>query len=183
VKYLLVIIFLLSFTQDSPNLIYWSENIKLQWKDFKAQPDLQKQYSAQTMSGIKGSGGKLTNDTLSLTIACAFIPELSWMKKDKQTPSLLEHEQLHFDIDEIFTRRFKKALKDSQLKVQTAQNQMAVIREDFKKQASAYQKLYDAETDHSIITDKQNEWNVKIAAELKSLDPYKDPVIKLRISK
>ena len=45
------------------------------------------------------------------------------------------------------------------------------------------QTLYDKETNYSRNTERQAEWNKKIAERLKELEAYRDTVVTIRIKK
>jgi hypothetical protein len=80
---------------------------------------------------------------------------------------LLEHEQAHFDLCEVYARRLRKRVEDSNYKLDI-DNAIFEVFEAFKKR----QKLYDQETNHSRNKEKQAEWLKIIANELSELDNY-----------
>ena len=87
---------------------------------------------------------------------------------------MLAHEQLHFDICELFGRKLYKeilVLRDSgKLNNRTIKR----LHSKLKKQYSNYQDKYDNETEHSINQVEQLKWNSRICKELESMTMYSD---------
>lgn len=92
---------------------------------------------------------------------------------ENATDELLNHEQGHFDINEIFARYCIKELKE--VKVKNMDKFGKVVEKTFDRigrEMSKFQDEYDRETDHSKVRDKQIEWNKKIARMLKETEAY-----------
>ena len=79
------------------------------------------------------------------------------------------HEQSHFDIAELFARRFRKIISDKSLDVKSLQKYYERIYDDYK----AYQQDYETVTNHGRIRDKQLEYSQKIDKEIKDLSDFK----------
>ncbi len=106
----IILIWLLSWQsvpQQSPS-IPWSEARKLSWSDFKARPDAASANAAMTNS-IINIEFNFDDTSLDYTISCRFDKNRSWVKV--RTVSVLEHEQGHFDIAEIYARVLAKEMK------------------------------------------------------------------------
>jgi hypothetical protein len=88
-----------------------------------------------------------------------------------KSEDLLKHEQLHFDIVEIYSRKLREkflVLDKMKSKLEDYISTYNNIRNDLVK----YQGLYDSETEHSVNKEKQKEWEIKVAKELEELDTY-----------
>lgn len=154
----------------------WHETSKLTWADFKANPDLESDAVALTASGItfgysvKTSGKKIVD--FSTTVEAHFYPNKSWYLKDKSNIHILGHEQLHFDITELYARMFRQQI--SKLKVnQNVKKQLNKLHEAINIAVNETQRKYDKETQHSINAVKQREWDNFIEKELKRLEQFK----------
>ena len=174
----LLIVFIFLFVGNSFNdeLISWNEKSKLTWEDFKAKPDAESDAVALTASGItfgysvKTKGEQIVD--FSAIVESHFYHNKSWYLNDKVTAYILNHEQLHFDITELYSRKFRQQL--SKLKVnQNIKEQMDDIHVAINKALGETQGRYDEETNHSINEEKQKEWNAFIAKELNRLDQFK----------
>ena len=159
-----------SKTNDS--LIVWNSNYKLTWNDFKGIADSLSNYKALTYSTIEINSIIIKEDLLEYEIKCSFEKHLSW-SKNKQSLSLLRHEQLHFDISELITRNLRKKFSAHiSTDIQTTREIKKRLFNEAIEERRLLNNRYDNETDHSIIIAKQKEWETKIATELKKLDKY-----------
>lgn len=103
----------LTFNTSTQPPIVWSENRKLTWSDFKGKPDKNSAGSASTACKIEirpvnvlvDEKGNIQNYK-PLKAVALFFPDLSWVKKKKT--HLLLHEQLHFDIVELYSRKLNR---------------------------------------------------------------------------
>ena len=115
IKSILFCFLVLGFARSSnEETMTWNESRKLTWADFKAQPNYDSNAVALTASGItfgysvKTSGKRIVD--FSTTVEAHFYPKKSWHFKDKSDAYILGHEQLHFDITELYARKFRQQL-------------------------------------------------------------------------
>lgn len=153
----------------------WREDYKLKWTDFEGKGDINSPYSAQsnciyTLKTIPD----FSNDTLYITevLHPCFTRKASWVKHDALQDSLLIHEQLHFDLCELYGRKFRQRLKTLDFSLLQFDAQIKSTFESIWKEYGEAQRLYDAETEHGIIREKQNEWITNVARELEELRDY-----------
>lgn len=173
-KYLVFILFFIStqFTVAQEIELPWNAGEKLKWSDFKATPDRNHPYAAITYSGMSyGFSANVVNGEVSVDykINCFFVSNKSWVKKRYLGDAeLLKHEQLHFDITELFTRKFRKELSTMNFSEKVKYEIKAVYKKLTKEKVSV-QKQYDLETDHSKNEQAQKKWQIKIDNELQKL--------------
>ncbi|MAZ72913.1 MAG: DUF922 domain-containing protein [Flavobacteriaceae bacterium] len=155
--------------------IQWREHRQLTWRDFKGKPDAGDSFVASTNSGMsfsfsyKVTGGKMTMD---YEVECNFYPELSWYKPDLVTDYILKHEQTHFDISELYTRKLRKAMEETSF----SNDPKEEVNKLYQKLESARQQLqikYDFETDHSKNEPVEIQWRRFVAKELKKYERWK----------
>lgn len=144
--------------------IPWSKQ-KLTWKDFRDKPQLGSKAAAITASGISYSFTSLARGNAveaDFIVGAFFYPEKSWYRTHLGDAHILGHEQLHFDISELFARRMRKRLSEITftLKIKA---EVRKIYKDILKELNEYQELYDWETDFSRNPEKQLEWEQKVA--------------------
>ena len=163
---LLVVCF--SFTQDD-NLIAWQETSKLSWTDFKAKPNTSSHYKAFTESEIKTDVAAENNEA-HVGIKTFFHKDHSWVK-DK-TEALLAHEQLHFDITELWARKFRQKLQGKTYTFKTFQKELNAVSSEIYKESKEMQLAYDKETQHSEIVDVQKKWEQKIKTDIENLKAF-----------
>lgn len=132
-------------------------------------PLLNSNYSASTNTGLSYSYKvKSDGDQLLITyeVESYFYPGLSWRKYlDERSTALLKHEQLHWDITELYRRILIRALKNYQTRKQYKKDLKNIYALAEKKRA-ALQRQYDMETRHGLLTGPQLKWEERIAQEL-----------------
>lgn len=154
--------------------IAWNENYKLSWSDFKAASK-GNGYVASTSSGISFSytfsfteTGEIIN--LDVSITSYFYPENSWFIPSEVSQYILNHEQTHFDISELHARILRKEISEATF-TKNLKIEIEAIYKSIEDKRRAMQQLFDKETDHSKIKEKELEWEVVVAQQLKR---YKD---------
>lgn len=157
--------------------ILWQSR-KLDWKDFKPMAKAKRMgFKAETFSGIRFESVQ-EGQLISFRTECYFSPEKSWVLKGSETDYLLNHEQRHFDITEIYARKFRKELEPYQrISVErfAKENVGEKVNELYSRlmnEMFAYQNRFDEETKHSVNTEKQAEWDQQIDSELEKLRAY-----------
>lgn len=173
---LIILAFLFIGPISDEETVSWNEVNKLTWADFKANPETETDAVALTASGItfgysvKTAGERIVD--FSTTVESHFYPNKSWYLKDQANPHILGHEQLHFDITELYARKFRQQL--TKLKVnQNVKVQMNRLHATINKAVGETQRRYDSQTKHSMNVEKQKEWEAFIEKELNSLDEFK----------
>jgi hypothetical protein len=124
-------------------------------------------------------------EKIDFKIVCFFKRYRSWSKL-KDSESLLKHEQLHFDIAELITRKIRKgyATHISKDINETAIHIKSVFDKYYNQELDSLNAEYDAQTNHGTIPNVQKEWESKIVKELKKLEAYANTrVTILRVKK
>ncbi|MBB4805319.1 hypothetical protein HNP38_000591 [Chryseobacterium defluvii] len=173
-------IFLVSFLITNflfAQRIVWKEDVKLNWDNFKSKINNQRGSNviAYTNCGWVYSVVKSTNpkSPVKIKIETVFNEDKSWKDDQRTSDYVLNHEQKHFDIAEIYARKLRKEVGekirtsgDFNKKFQGIYNR---ILSDYK----SFQSTYDKETQHGMDPEKQTEYNRIIAEELENLKSYK----------
>jgi len=170
--------FLFAFQTD--NLIPWKDSRKLTWNDFKGKPDSASPFKARTESTLNIQVETKGMEVMITMVTC-FDKNTSWVKEKRDV--LLTHEQTHFDIAELWSRKFKQRLKGKTFPGKTFQSVLNKMHSDIQKEGKAMQALYDKETDHSVNAQAQEKWTKKINADLKSLSEFVPAMVTCKLSK
>ncbi|AZA76292.1 DUF922 domain-containing protein [Chryseobacterium sp. G0186] len=176
---LTLVCFLLTANIMSAQKIFWKEDQKLVWENFKSSvnrknnPDV----AAYTNCGWEYSVVKSTNpkSPVTIEIKTIFNEDKSWKDVKKINDYILLHEQKHFDIAELFVRKFRKAIAE---KVRTSGDYnklFKAIYSEISNQYKNYQISYDRDTRHGMNKEKQAEYNTAISEELENLKSYQAP--------
>ncbi len=169
-------LFLFSFSllsQHPP--IDWSPEKKLSWDDFKAAPTGKMFEAAKSEFEIKFKyqgaykEGKLV---FSFDVMPQFIPEESWYNQERATHELLMHEQLHFDITELFARKMRKRFRETTFSEDSYDSEIKALYVKTMTELKNYRSVYNSETFFGAKLDKQLQWNDKVAKTLNELSAY-----------
>jgi hypothetical protein len=166
------------FTERKDRLKYWNKETPLSWEDFNGIPKRIDQIGAVCTSGVVSSI-EVIDASASIECRAVFYRRKSWVKEHSKDIAGLEHEQGHFDISEIFARRFKQKMSESGLTVKNASRKYEKTLIEIEEQRKAYQIIYDKETQHHLNEQKQKEWNQRISMELDDLKEFSEPKIAL----
>lgn len=174
----LIFCFIFLFVGENSNeeTMTWDQSRKLTWADFKANPNLSSDAVALTASGItfgysvKTSGRQIIG--FSTSVEAHFYPNKSWYLKEKGNDNILRHEQLHFDITELYARQFREQIMRLEVN-QNVKEQMTRLHATINEALNETQKRYDKQSNHSINIEMQKQWENFIADELKKLDQFK----------
>lgn len=153
----------------------WQPGLQLTWSDFQGSPNNSVSYTAYTSYYISYRYIWDDNGTIRCTVTCSFDQQLSWKKGNSLSDALLRHEQLHFNVAELFARKMRKAFNDYTAFHKHSANTDGELKNIYYPLLTAcqqYNDLYDKETDHSRNKPKQDEWDSKIMNELHALDAY-----------
>ena len=180
IKFLFATLFLLSFLPISAQKITWSKTNRLSWKDFRAPKDYKQPKDSSvafTNCGITYLVSKSNNPKakVEIHVKAVFDQSKSWKKSDNPGNSVLEHEQLHFDIAEVYARKIRKMIGQ---KIVTTADFDSHFKKNFDRLYSEYldfQKKYDLETKNSRNFEKQSEYNALIKEMLQELATYHKP--------
>ncbi len=144
--------------------IEWTSNTKLTWRDFKGKPT-NTRAAAITASGISYRFSTLSNGKeikLDFKVSTYFYPKQSWYQPSLCDEVILGHEQLHFDISELFARKMRKQLQNTRFTKNVKAEVKAIYRK-INKELNDFQNRYDDETNFSRNLEQQLEWNEEIA--------------------
>lgn len=152
-------------------VIKWQEDRPLKWDDFKGKPDYSQKAGAVTVWATNYTYNWENGDStyiVTFNIENDFDVMGSWVLSDARTADLLRHEQLHFDINELFTRKMAAAFK-SAIYTANIKAEIEKIHQKYKAESDAMEAKYDVETGHSKNRDKQLQWERYIKLQLLTL--------------
>ena len=148
--------------------ISWKENSPLHFSDFKAKPS--GTWAGNTYSGITLAFSQ-DEKGIHLMVQCVFLCKQSFLKDTSL--SLLHHEQLHFDLTELYRRKMMQQLSHKDFsKEKNIGAAIQKIYNEVNEQLNKEQDNYDKETQHGIIPDKQKLWEQNVQKQLKQLEGF-----------
>lgn len=153
------------------DVIYYHERPELDWKDFMGRNYESGSTAALTVSGFGYKADIAFTDTkgsLDVKVFCYFEKKKSWVKPEKKSDYILNHEQRHFDISFIAANVFINLLKTSNF---TSENFNDLLEDIYKEACAVMSKLqkdYDSQSRNGNDKSEQEKWNDKIDRDLKS---------------
>ena len=162
-------VLLSSFSNPTSTAIEWTEYRSLSWDDFRAAADKHSHGDASTAIRISAKPymkkGKLFYD-----VNAWFLPERSWYKSKSE--NLLAHEQLHFDLAELYARKIRYLVSDyRKMGVKDPKKYHAAIQQ-LLDESNSIDQQYDSETLHGSLRSKQASWERKVRLEMAILSNY-----------
>ena len=156
--------------------IPWQQGRQLTWGDFQGSPDPKSDFWAFTRYNINYKYNWDGSGTITFNFNCTFNENESWKRPEKKlTEKLLRHEQLHFDVAELYTRKMRQAFAGYvafHKHTGSSDGDLKAIFAKLLAESQKYNDDYDRETDHSKIVAKQAEWDARITDELNRFSAY-----------
>ncbi len=145
--------------------VTWTPEVKLSWDDFQATPHESNGKVAALTCSIITYKYHCEGEELIISVFAEFSKELSWVKPEAKSDYVLKHEQLHFDITELYARILEEELAMRQF-VCGEENLVEEVVDDIMSQWEYFQHKYDKETFYSLDESMQLSWNSFIADRL-----------------
>jgi hypothetical protein len=157
--------------QKNDDVIVWSKTKKLTWNDFRGSKSNDKTHEVINVYKDGEVDAARSRSAIALYFQCQgnkanhviraeFEKNNSWYNPNYKTQAVLNHEQLHFDITEIFARKLKA--KIASLKNQCDKSSVGRVYQANDDAYVEYEKQYDIETSHGVNSQKQGEWDNKV---------------------
>lgn len=157
--------------------VIWQSNYTLTMTDFKGKVPANKALGGQVMSGIVFFVRE-REGTPYFVVEAIIVKSKSFIRDSSLYA--LNHEQMHFNITEIFARKLRMRLtKLNFAKVSNIQRKLQEQYDKIGAELSAYQDRYDRETEHGQNPAKQKIWNEKIMLELSELNEVESTEVNL----
>ncbi len=129
---------------------------------------------------VTSSGSTWIGHVQSVTVTNTMEPSLSWVVPGKADAGVLQHEQAHFDLNEVYRRKLAILLPCLQAQSPTKQGAIDALNAALHRKASEVlaqlqkaQARFDAETRHGNGASAQARWEAQIATWL--LNPSAAP--------
>lgn len=159
--------------QEIEDSMAWDAGRKLSWEDFQGPVPPDAVPAATTASGISYTyTANLIHHEVQLDfeVTAFFYPGESWYRPEICDAHVLQHEQLHFDISELFARKMRLRLERTAF-TENVKSEVRAIYREILKELSEFQDRYDWETNFSRNKEAQNLWNQRIAEALSQITP------------
>ncbi len=158
------------------SVISWSKVQKLTWDHFRGSVpvDAEAITAAATYCGIGFEANALsdTNSNFQVRVYNNFYINDSWARPEEMNDDVLAHEQGHFDLCELYTRKLRERMHQVQIDKQTMRTVLKKIYEDLQEEYQIRQQMYEDETAHGVNLQQQKKWQQILNLELSATEHW-----------
>jgi hypothetical protein len=150
----------------------WDSKEPLQWNHFQGKSEADDHvHGAVTYAGIELVVDHVSfpGGNVRFKAHAIFDQKRSWVKEGKPDRALLSHEQLHFDITEVYARKLMHKLNELRLSKKDKANVKKWQNRYWQAQLNT-QNLYDRESVHGLHVEQQKAWRKLVDKELRQTD-------------
>lgn len=151
----------------------WHKDSLLVWEDFKGKPS---RVAADDVAALSFCGLRFQScayergEEPTYKVTAYFQRSKSWSKEEHEVQYVLEHEQLHFDIAEVYARKMRKHFQTKRVALEKS----SAIYNEYYDEYVEMQDLYDEQTNHGTKDKEQAIWNEKVKKWLEELDDFEE---------
>ncbi len=165
---------LIASAQDNPDYLLWNASHKLSVNDFGIK-------KGNSVSGLcfatitldyNVNGFDFMTKNFNKKVRNFIIKSASWIDTTQYVDASLRYQQALFDIAEIYTRQFRKELKENRKQIAKG---LSIVEEINAKISSEFAKRrlqFETETNTGNEADKLLQWEQQIQQELNALGDY-----------
>jgi hypothetical protein len=177
INILLILFFILkvSFSQTNDNnIVLWTSSKKLTVDDFgiKTKDKETNPSFAQFSVDYRVNGFGFLAGNFNKKIRNYMIKSASWIDTTTNVAVSLRYQQTLFNICEIYTRHFRKELKENRKKIASGTQFIDGLNQKAMTDFSNRRIVYDKETHYGQIEVRQKEWEIRIQKELDELKEF-----------
>ncbi len=149
-------------------MITWYPKRRLRLADFMGDTAA-RPFRAASYCGITYHGGQVGRK-VTVVVEAFFDHHVSYFKRDSDDAEVLIHEQVHFDMAEIYARRLRKRIAETSFAGVDATSRLQDMYTEAMRELAIEQDRYDAE----VYADpsKQSSWSDSVVFRLAELDMY-----------
>lgn len=164
---------------DCKDCIVWKKHDQLRWKHFKTVKSIKD--TADIVARINLGIGYVINEypnRFKINIFAYFNPKKSLVIENYMSDYILNHEQVHLNIEELNVRKLRKLIIESDPKNWNFRY-FDRLYDSIAKVNKNMQDLYDKEAGYISDSLQQNRWDNDILEQLNLLEDYKSRIIKI----
>jgi hypothetical protein len=160
------------------NELSWKKNRKLSWDDFRGPipADAEEVTAAATFCGIGFETNSISSSRKDLKIKVynTFYTNHSWAKPEEMNDDVLAHEQGHFDLCELYTRKLRQQMSQVKVDVHNLKPVLRNVYEQLQAEYKRRQAAYEDETEHGVNLPEQRKWEQILVRELAGTERWAD---------
>jgi hypothetical protein len=162
----------------APDEIPWSAARRLTWADFLGPPPAESLEAARTVY-LLSYESRCRGQEFHFSVAALFLPRQSWVRPGvladmSERRRVLEHEQTHFDLTEVYARRMRRYFAELYNACGLVEAGVKESVDRFVREEAEAQVRYDRETRYGLEHVPQERWNRDVGEMLAKLAAYAD---------
>ena len=168
--------FIMKDDTDSDSMILWTNSRKLIFDDFKGNPP--PKCRTDSLRTLAMTGTDFAYDYWSneegyvVNLECLFNKNRSWIRPEwRSNEQVINHEQRHFDLAEVYIRKVRKKFLDEKLEYLNYYI-LDSIMFSIDKELRVMEQMYDAEAGRLENAQMQRVWDLKIDSMLNVSNKY-----------
>ncbi|MFI5150003.1 MAG: hypothetical protein ACHQRM_09745 [Bacteroidia bacterium] len=170
---------------NEANFLFWNPDMHLKWRDFQGHVKNEDDAAASAsylgfLHTIKKSAHP---DSVIIDTRSYFNKYKSWVKVPFVSPALLAHEQVHFDLAELYARKFRKALLAMKFTNRNLSPLLDSTYVHYLESSDSLHILYDIQTNHGLDKLIQETWAEYAKGNLEQMNLYKHSSIHIYVPK
>jgi len=160
--------------EDESDFVFWSADKKLSLDDFGIQTKNMESgpTSAQFIVDYKLSGLNFFSKNFNKKVRNYMLRSVSQIDTTGNVAVYLLYQQTLFDMSEVYTRRFRQALRENKKKLIKGTSIADEINEELMKELAQRSTQYTQETNAANDPARQKQWAETIAKELGELSDF-----------
>jgi hypothetical protein len=160
--------------QNDVNKLQWSSTRKLTVDYFQIKTKIGETTLSFAQFSIEYQVGGLNFLTKNFNkkVQNYMIPSASWIDTTSNVNRSLMYQQTLFDMAEIYTRQFRKALKENRKKIISGVDFVSDLNNQILSNFAKRRVDYDKETNFGENADAQQQWEIQIQKELEELKDF-----------
>lgn len=160
--------------QQNGDYLLWSASHKLTVDDFAIktkQVETTPSFGQFTVD-YQVNGFDFLTKNFNKRVHNYFIRSASWIDTTTAVQQSLVYQQTLFDLCEVYTRQFRKALRENRKKLLKGTGITEVLNKSFVSAFAQRRVDYDRETRFGTDAARQREWELRIQKELAELSDF-----------
>ncbi|OJW76356.1 hypothetical protein [Spirosoma sp. 48-14] len=164
------------FSQTNKDYLAWSSTRRLTVNDFEIKTETVKNHPsfAHFVITYNVKGFDFMAKNFNKKISNYMIKSASWIDTSYNVSTSLKYQQTLFDMAEVYTRRFRKELRENRKKIAFGTDFIDKMNSDIMDEFTKRRLVYDSETKFGSDALAQKRWEIDIQMELDTLKEFSD---------
>lgn len=160
--------------QGNDEYLLWSEKRRLSVADFAIKTKQLETTSsfAHFMIDYEAGGFSFLTKNFNKKVRNYFLKSASWIDTSAGLSHSLTYQQTLFDLAEIYTRQFRRALRENRNQFLKNAGFAKTLNQQFMTAFAERRVAYDRETVFGTKAEKQKAWELQIQIELLELAAF-----------